>query len=559
MKSKLLHSVPLSILLIASYCGLLIFVAIIRFVEYRQAREAARKINEIAKISNRKLDLLIRISQNYSLEQKAVFERVHLAGMNRNQTDHTVISPIVPVNDNNFSAYKHLIGSNREQTIFTKLLVYDSVTSQVNDSLVLFAAGNSVDEQKLQQLIEKKASAYTNFDAANHQLLALVSEQSRKEIADTNNYLILLARRKEFSSYIVILLLLVLGLTIGNTLRKLRRTERNYRLLFDLSPLPKYIIDPTDYHIQCVNTAAVRLYGYSKEEFSKLTPFVLRRINGKEKESFKLKMQPHLQPGNPFMEKARHYKKNGEAVDVEIISNTIFLREKKLTLVTINNITEKEKLDKKITKAIIKTQEDERQKLGAELHDNIGQILATTQLFLSMGLNAEQEGKQKYFEEAVKYLGIAVMETRNISHRIYPAFLEELSFPEAISNLLYGINADRSMQISFEHDSRILTEFINPEMKLNIYRILQEQLKNIQKYSKATEVGIELKTKDNWIYLKISDNGVGFDVNKIKPGIGLLNMRKRAELFFGKFLINAAPNKGCTLLVEIPLITDKVA
>ncbi|NJO25506.1 MAG: hypothetical protein HC867_06700, partial [Bacteroidia bacterium] len=193
-----------------------------------------------------------------------------------------------------------------------------------------------------------------------------------------------------------------------------------------------------------------------------------------------------VKSGSQYTIKARHYKKNGELLDVEVNAKTIYLDI--IFLLTINDITEKEKLDKKITKAIIKTQEDERRNLGAELHDNIGQILASTQLFLGMAMKAEYNNKEKYLADTRKYLTAAINELRNISHRVYPAFLEQISLPEAINNLLNEINPDGGLTIGFEYDNSLLTEFVSPDMKLNIYRILQEQLKNIQKYSKASKI-----------------------------------------------------------------------
>ncbi|MGZ8558297.1 MAG: PAS domain S-box protein [Chitinophagaceae bacterium] len=559
MKVKFLHSVTVSNLLIASYCGLLIFVALIRFTEYKQIREAAGKINAISETANQKHEQLVSISQGYAAEQKTIFPYIHNICKKGTQAHNYNAGLAIAVNKNNLLAYQKSIRTDIERKPFDRLLFFEEVTRRVNDSLLLLAAETNPQKQPLERLVEKKMDAYTNFNAAVQQLLDLVSKESKLEIADASKHIMVLARRMELSSYLVIMLLLVLGLSIGNTLRKLRRTESKYRLLFDLSPLPKYIIDPTDYRILDVNTATVKLYGYSREDFLKMTPFDLRRIKCKEQENLKAELHIFSEAGNSSTGKARHFKKSSEPIEVEINSHTIFLGDRKVILVTINDITEKEKMEKEITGAIIKTQEDERRKLGSELHDNVGQILASTQIFLGMVMEAEHDNKEKYLAETRKYLTLAINEIRDLSHRVFPAFLEVISFPEAIDNLLEGMNPDGNLSIMFEYDSCLLTEFINSDIKLNIYRILQEQLKNIQKYSKATEINIELRTKDNRIHLKITDNGIGFDSNKIKPGIGLMNIKKRAELFSGKFVLETAPQKGCSITVEIPIITDKAA
>lgn len=240
----------------------------------------------------------------------------------------------------------------------------------------------------MQRLIQQQIHAYANFDAACHQLQDLVNKEAEMEISNTNNYLLRLARRKEVGSYIVIFLLLVLGIIIGNTLRKLRRTENEYRLLFELSPYPTFVVDSKTFRYLKVNDAAVRLYGYSKEEFLNIGAFDLRRITDQEQqEKLKAEWKHLIKAVGQHITKTRHYKKNGEILYVEVNAKSIFLDDKTF-LLSINDITEKERLDKKITKAIIKTQEDERRNLGAELHDNIGQILASTQLFLGVAIES---------------------------------------------------------------------------------------------------------------------------------------------------------------------------
>jgi len=358
-------------------------------------------------------------------------------------------------------------------------------------------------------------------------------------------------------TYVIIFLLFILGLTIGNTLRKIRRTENKYRLLFDLSPLPIYFVDAVSLNILEVNFAAINKYGYSKEEFLSMT--ILKLRDNQERELLMKITDSHSAEGNIFEGKIVHYKKSGEAMYVEIIAHTIFLQNKKVFLVTINDVTEKENQEKEIAKAVFKAQEEESQLLGAELHDNIGQILVSAQLYLNMVTTSQNYKHGGYLDEAKKHLLQAIIDVRNISHRISPAFLDHLTLAEAIDKLLDDINPDGQFNIQFTFDKEILSATISQEIKLNIYRILQEQLKNITRYSKASEIKVELKTKNNRIHMTIADNGVGFELNKIKPGIGLTNMRKRAELFSGKFIIDAAPQKGCIVTVEIPFPDTKAA
>ena len=91
-------------------------------------------------------------------------------------------------------------------------------------------------------------------------------------------------------------------------------------------------------------------------------------------------------------------------------------------------------------------------------------------------------------------------------------------------------------------------------MQLNLYRILQEQLRNIMKHAKATQIEVNIIMKNfAFLQMRIIDDGIGFDASAAKGGIGLANMNRRAQLFSGTFIINSAVGKGCEVLVEIPL------
>lgn len=97
------------------------------------------------------------------------------------------------------------------------------------------------------------------------------------------------------------------------------------------------------------------------------------------------------------------------------------------------------------------------------------------------------------------------------------------------------------------------SKLLGPDKKLTLFRIVQEQLKNISKYSQANYVEILLQSKNENIQLIIKDNGVGFDVKKTNNGVGLASIRDRAKFCNGEVVIKSAPGKGCVLTITIPL------
>ncbi|HTG65692.1 MAG TPA: ATP-binding protein, partial [Flavobacterium sp.] len=102
-------------------------------------------------------------------------------------------------------------------------------------------------------------------------------------------------------------------------------------------------------------------------------------------------------------------------------------------------------------------------------------------------------------------------------------------------------------------DSSIKWDLAVNSVKINLYRIIQESLQNINKYANATNVKVELKKQENNVILTITDDGVGFNVNLKKKGIGLQNMISRAKECNGDFNVKSKKGEGTTITVAIPL------
>jgi two-component system sensor histidine kinase UhpB len=209
--------------------------------------------------------------------------------------------------------------------------------------------------------------------------------------------------------------------------------------------------------------------------------------------------------------------------------------------------------ERRISKAIIDAQEQERRFIGGELHDNVNQILAGSLLALSMVKNSKSITKKtlEFINMGKAHIFNAIEEVRRLSHKLAPASFDDSSLKDAVENLLQTFNVNNQFNIKLQMDEGC--NAINGDIQINLYRILQEQLKNIVKYADATEIEISLHLSANVIKMRIADNGKGFDKKTAKRGIGLSNIKKRAESFSGKFIINSSCGKGCEILVEIPV------
>jgi PAS domain S-box-containing protein len=212
---------------------------------------------------------------------------------------------------------------------------------------------------------------------------------------------------------------------------------------------------------------------------------------------------------------------------------------------------EKLQRQKEISEMVIKVQERERARIGHELHDNVNQILATTKLFVDMLTPGSTEEKQ-IKEKSLEYLMAAIEEIRKLSKELVVPQLKGNGLIDSISTLIDDIHFSDVMKIKFTHHNEI--DMLSPGKKITLFRIVQEQLKNILKYSKAKQAEIDIQCKDGIVQLTIKDNGIGFDSQKTQRGIGLSNIYERTRFYTGQADIKTSPGKGCILIVSIPVL-----
>lgn len=230
-------------------------------------------------------------------------------------------------------------------------------------------------------------------------------------------------------------------------------------------------------------------------------------------------------------------------------------------LVNARNITDRVKLQKRlnrelinkqkeITSAVIRAQESERSQLGLELHDNVNQILTTVKLYNEMYLTGYMQDKE-LLAKATMYTQECINEIRSISKRLSAPTLGKITLQDSIRELVDSINLTGRLEIIYVPKG-LSDCSVSEDIHLAIYRIVQESLNNIIKYSEAHLVCIEIGKKGTNIFLKITDDGKGFDTGARRAGIGITNMRTRAENLNGSFLLRSEPGKGCEIEIAFP-------
>jgi PAS domain S-box-containing protein len=203
--------------------------------------------------------------------------------------------------------------------------------------------------------------------------------------------------------------------------------------------------------------------------------------------------------------------------------------------------------------------DEEKSKIAAELHDNVGQLLVSIKMDLER-IKAQVDlvpgPMNQWVEAAIGKSVEAIKDLREIAHGLKPVSLESMDLVTALHNL-FGEIMDRSgIKIHFFHEK------VPMEMDFTVkhvfYRIAQEALTNVLKHSKATSVHLNLLRRGDTLAMTVEDDGIGFNMDPrrgsdAKPGLGLLIMEERAARMRGEFCIESSRGEGTHLLVEIPL------
>jgi PAS domain S-box-containing protein len=207
---------------------------------------------------------------------------------------------------------------------------------------------------------------------------------------------------------------------------------------------------------------------------------------------------------------------------------------------------------KEITSAVLAAKESERLEIGKELHDNLNQILGAAKLYIGMAQTGEHD-REKCLEKSSGYIKKVIEDIRRISKTLAAPAMA-IGINDSIKLLIDDFLLIHPIKIEFLENG-INEKDLTEKLQLTVFRIIQEQMNNILKHSKATHAIISLAKQGKNIILIVLDNGEGFNVSEEHNGVGILNIKSRAELFHGNVTISSKPGKGYELKVVLPLIS----
>lgn len=314
-----------------------------------------------------------------------------------------------------------------------------------------------------------------------------------------------------------------------------------------------------------VNENCCRISGYQASEIIGNNQFIMHA--GYQHSGYYSKLWPTLQSGTTWQGELLNFTKEGAPywVDTIIIPFMDEHNQHCQYLAISNNITDRKKLEaalaeqqhneqKKMITIALEAQENERNIIGRELHDNVNQLLVATKLMVSLMIQrAASSGiDDDLLQQCNKNIFVAIEENRKIAKVLASPDFETETLPDQLRKLTESMLTITGLSIQI--DTRSFSEcMLDKQLKLGIYRILQEQCTNIVKHAFAKHVCITLQTTNHLFKMTIADDGGGVTRGNVAKGVGLKNIAGRVELFKGIVRTKSSPGCGFTIEIEIPL------
>ena len=362
---------------------------------------------------------------------------------------------------------------------------------------------------------------------------------------------------------IVSAIMAIAVIMIGRILFTLKRTEvahheleTRFTTLFHNSSDEIYLADLKGNLIE-VNQVACETLGFSRQE--------LLQKNFKDLKTPKYydTVEPNLKKiidNGRHVYETEHVSKDGKVISLEVNSRVINYLGQEVIISIARETNERKQMERNILSAVIKAEEQERERISRDIHDGLGPLLSTIKLYVNELESGDLEPgeKNEMLKQTNELINEAISSTRAISNNLSPHLIMDFGLVKAVEAFCKKVNLAQKTYINFE--SSIGAERFDQTIEIVLYRVITELINNTMKHANASKIEIYLEMIDQVLQLTYLDDGIGFDKEKAMGaetgGMGLKNIISRLRSINGNYRIHSRPGAGFLVVVEINLGHD---
>jgi PAS domain S-box-containing protein len=206
-----------------------------------------------------------------------------------------------------------------------------------------------------------------------------------------------------------------------------------------------------------------------------------------------------------------------------------------------------------LARKLVKVQEDERRSLARELHDEIGQMLTGLQFTIKSSMSQSNEDQRNKLDQAQIIISAIISQIRELSINLRPSLLDDLGILPTLEWYFSRYEAKTGIEVDFQHEN--LEQRFNTDLETAAFRIVQEALTNVARYSESVTVNVRMIVRDSMMQIEVRDEGRGFDPAALgrNQSLGIEGMRERAYVLGGLLDIQSEPGKGTRVQASLPI------
>lgn len=316
----------------------------------------------------------------------------------------------------------------------------------------------------------------------------------------------------------------------------------------------------TDEHMNYihVNTAATRMLGYTRQELLNLNASDITTLNSKEI----LLLIQELKEGKKVMQERIFKRKDGSSVPVEISAS---IMKNGNFMAIVRDISERKRIQEQVKKYneelklltahLLLVREEERKRIGREVHDELGQQMTAIKMdiaWIDKKISAEETQIKLKLKNVNELLDGSNASVRRIISELRPSALDEFGLMNALEWHGKQFTSSSGVPVNIQSSQELIR--VPEKIATCIYRVYQESLTNVARYANATHVNIIMELRQESIVVTIEDDGDGFEPESIsRKSFGILGMKERVQSLNGVFNLFSVKNKGTVVQVVLPL------